>query len=122
MTREKIELGKWGERKTAEYLMQRGFQILEKNFRTNYGEIDLIAIKENLILFVEVKTRSSDSFGLPEESITLSKKEHLQKSVQAYFLEHPEMEEMNWQIDVAAIRKIGNVENPEIVWFENAVS
>lgn len=122
MTREKIVLGKWGESKAAEYLLQRGFQILEKNFRTSYGEIDLIAIKENRLLFVEVKTRSNDSFGLPEESITLSKKDHLQKSVQAYFLDHPEMEEMNWQIDVVAIRRIDNVENPEIVWFENAVS
>ncbi len=63
-------IAKLGEEKAAEYLINRGYKIIERNFRIGYGEIDIIAIRNNTLIFVEVKTRTSVKFGTPIESIT----------------------------------------------------
>ncbi len=65
--------GDSGERIAEEYLKKRGYVILCKNFRTELGEIDLIASKDEYLVFVEVKARRGSGFGLPSESVTLSK-------------------------------------------------
>lgn len=65
--------GDSGERIAEEYLKKRGYVILCKNFRTELGEIDLIASKDEYLVFVEVKARRGSGFGLPSESVTSSK-------------------------------------------------
>jgi len=70
------ETGKKGEKLAAELLISKGYQVLETNWRFSRAEIDIIAKKEEILVFVEVKTRSSDYFGQPEEFID-SKKEKL---------------------------------------------
>lgn len=67
------KLGKLGEDVASEYLRRQGYTILERNFRARYGEIDIIVLKDNVVVFVEVKTRGNDSFGTPEESVTPKK-------------------------------------------------
>ena len=67
-------LGRWGETVAAVYLIDLGYIILECNFRTPYGELDLVTFYQDQVIFVEVKTRSSNRFGWPEESITEKKK------------------------------------------------
>jgi putative endonuclease len=64
------KIGKWGEAAAARYLEARGYRILQHNVRTPYGEIDLIASQESRVVFVEVKTRTSLSYGLPEAAVT----------------------------------------------------
>lgn len=130
MTGEKQLTGRWGEAQAAIYLEQRGYSILERNVRTPYGEIDLVAqIDENphwhephclTTVFVEVKTRSSSAFGLPEEAVTRKKKEHLQAACQAYIEAHPEHNGA-WRVDVIAIRRLqdGSV---DIAHFENVLT
>jgi putative endonuclease len=118
-------LGRWGEDLAACYLSDRGFSILERNRRTPYGEIDLIALSldangEKTILFVEVKTRSSASFGLPEVSVDFRKQEHLVNSALYYMQEHPELD-CGWRIDVISIQKVKGGEPPRLTHFENAV-
>jgi putative endonuclease len=118
-------VGRWGEALAADYLHRRGYTLLDQNVRTPYGEIDLVARQQaagvSWIVYVEVKTRRSGAFGLPEESITARKKAHLLASAQAYSQAHPELGGA-WRIDVIAIRRVRPDAPVEIVHFENAIS
>jgi putative endonuclease len=90
---------------------------MERNARTSYGEIDIIAQREKEFVFVEVKTRSSSTFGPPENSINSRKREHIIASAQAYLQDRPDLGD-NWRVDVIAIRRYSD-RDPEIVHFEN---
>lgn len=118
-------LGRWGETYAAEYLRQRGYVILDHNVRSVHGELDLIArqtcANSLVTVFVEVKTRRSTAFGLPEASITPRKKTHLLAAAQAYLQAHPELDG-DWRIDVIAILRRYNPQETEIAHFENAIS
>jgi putative endonuclease len=98
----KSGLGAWGENKAAEYLGDHGYQILERNFRVWEGEIDLIAVKDEVIHFVEVKTRSSQRFGSPEESMHARKRSRLLRAGFCY-LEQNFDENVSYQFDLVAI-------------------
>lgn len=74
------QLGALGERVVAHALRQRGCRIVATNERTRYGEIDIIAKQNRTVIFVEVKTRRSGSYGRPEESITRRKRLHLYRA------------------------------------------
>lgn len=113
------DLGRFGETKAAEYLFAQGYAILEKNVRTPYGEIDLIASKGSLTIFVEVKTRRSLAFGYPEESVTELKQERMVLSAHAYLQDHPELER-EWQIDVISI-EVQNPKSYKVTHFPNAI-
>lgn len=114
-------LGNWGEKIAAEYLLEKGYLILERNYRSSYGEIDLIVQIDKVTVFVEVKTRSSNRFGYPEEAVTRAKMEHLFSSAQAYLQTHPEISG-DWRIDVIAIARSRGVLPEEIVHFENILT
>jgi putative endonuclease len=108
-------IGKWGEDVAAEYLQKRGAVILARNVRTPYGEIDIIASQNNITIFVEVKTRTSNKMGLPETSINARKLEHMLNAAQYYCAEH---QIDHWQLDVISIEgKEGGT--PRITHFEN---
>jgi putative endonuclease len=111
------QIGKWGEDVSSEYLMQNGYKIVGRNARTPYGEIDIIAKKGEITIFVEVKTRTSNKMGLPEESITAKKREHMIACAEHYARE---IEIDNWQIDVISIEGKPGTE-PIITYFENAI-
>lgn len=99
----KIELGKSGEALIAEYLSKKGYLIIDRNWRTKGGEIDLIAsTPDGLILFVEVKTRSSDSFGHPLEAINLDKQSRLMRLALAWLLANKKWNNP-YRIDCAAV-------------------
>jgi len=122
MAKHKQLLGKLGENLAADFLISKGFEILERNFRTAWGEIDLIVRDSNQIVFVEVKTRTSTNFGMPEEAVTQKKQQHLINSAQEYIENHAAGLE-NYRIDVISIlMKPEKNHNPEIEWFENAIS
>lgn len=111
----------WGETLAAQFFTQQGYKVVERNFRTTYGEIDIIVQKEGVLVFVEVKTRYTDTYGMPEISVTLKKREHLISAAQAYLQanQHPNMV---WRIDVLAIRKLKDASQPKIVHFKNAIT
>ncbi|GAB4460567.1 MAG: YraN family protein [Anaerolineales bacterium] len=110
-------IGKWGEQTAVQYLAQKGCEILGQNVRTPYGEIDIVARQGDLTLFVEVKTRTSNTMGLPEEAITARKREHMIACAEHYAAEH---EIDHWQIDVISIEgKPGSP--PKVTYFENAI-
>lgn len=116
-----LATGRWGERLAAAYLEDKGVQIISKNVRTSYGEIDLVGRSGDEIIFFEVKTRTSDSFGMPEEAVTQSKLIHIIQSAQAFLQENLHLGE-NWRIDVIAIQKKRGQDTPVIEWFENVSS
>lgn len=97
------ELGKLGEEKAAIYLTEKGYQILCKNYRSGRAEVDIIASFKNIIVFVEVKTRSSYAFGYPEESVSNAKQELLTKAASNYMFENGIEKEVRF--DIIAIFK-----------------
>ena len=120
MTRKTQAFGRWGEETAAAYLEAHGYVILGRNFHTAHGEIDIVASKAGLLIFIEVKTRSSHVFAYPEDSVTQRKQAHLLSAAADYLQAHPESSE-SWQFDVIAIeRNPGG--SPEIVHFENVIS
>lgn len=76
----KREIGNYGEEIAADYLDKMGYNVLKKNFKCSFGEIDIIAIKNKILCFVEVKSRYSSQYGLPREAITYFKKDRIVKS------------------------------------------
>lgn len=88
MTRtNKRKIGDLGEDITVKYLRKKGYQILDRNFLKSFGEIDIIAIKEGVISFVEVKTRKNDNFKAASLDVDYYKKERIKKTAQAYIIE-----------------------------------
>lgn len=82
--RYKKNIGDLGEEFAAAILENEGFIILERNFRTKTGEIDIIAMKAGVIHFIEVKTRSGDICGYPSEAVTAEKRRHIRRSAEYY--------------------------------------
>ena len=110
-------VGRWGEQAAAEYLEKQGYTILARNFRTGHGEVDIIARQENVLVFVEVKARSSNRYGYPEYAVSPKKRMHLLSSAERYILDHPEFQ--TWRVDVIAVE--GETGEANIVHFENVV-
>jgi len=73
------EFGSMGERRAEQYLLEKGFRVLSRNYRTKIGEIDLIVMKEKLLVFVEVKTRKTKSYGKGFEAVNVKKQQTLRR-------------------------------------------
>src|SRR4030065_448823 len=84
MTMERISKGRLGEDAAATFLTKEGYKIVERNFRCPLGEIDIVAVDKGVLVFVEVKTRSSNKFGLPEEAVNRRKQHQMAKTTQFY--------------------------------------
>ena len=109
-------IGDWGEKQAETFLTKNGLQIIDHNFRTIEGEIDLIAQESDEIVFVEVKTRTSNEYGFPEEGMTDEKIDHLSGVVEQYLAKHNDIE--NWRVDVIAVQGRPGNEKIEIEWFK----
>jgi putative endonuclease len=84
LSEQRLQLGQKGERLAAQFLQEQGYMILQQNFRCQYGEIDIIASKENRLIFVEVKTRSTTRFGTPGEAVTSRKQQQVSRAALSY--------------------------------------
>jgi putative endonuclease len=94
--------GRWGETEAARFLQGKGYTILDRNIRTPHGEIDILAARDGMLVFVEVRTRRSHSFGYPEASVTTRKQASMLAAVDEYLGDHPEAGD-TWQVDVIAV-------------------
>ena len=81
-------LGAKGEKTVVKYLKKQGYTVLEKNYKTRLGEIDVIVKKDETIIFVEVKTRTSDTYGRPSEAVGYEKQRKYVKVAQEYLLKN----------------------------------
>lgn len=102
MGKEQIALGKSGEIIAIRFLKKKGYKILEKNFSSPLGEIDIIAQDKGILCFIEVKTRRPTAFGLPEEGITSQKRKHLTRIAQ-FYLKRWGLTNKNCRFDVVSI-------------------
>jgi len=87
--RAKDAVGRYGEDVAARHLTDAGLQILTRNWRCPEGEIDIVAIERRALVFCEVKTRSSDRFGVPAEAVTRRKADQLRRLAYLYLQQHP---------------------------------
>lgn len=113
----RVRLGKYGENLAAQFLFRRGYRIVEKNYYTQFGEIDLIATSGDEILFVEVKTRTADKAGLPETAVDYHKLRHLQKAARIYLNNR----NLNcfWRLDIISVELDRETSRAKIKWFNN---
>lgn len=110
-------VGRKGEFLARRLLEEKGFEIVETNYRYGKGEIDIIARMSNVLVFCEVKARCSDQFGEPEHAVTLKKQQQIRRIANAYLFEHG-IQEQECRFDVIAIRLDG--EPPVLRHIENA--
>ncbi|MBT4917522.1 YraN family protein [Candidatus Peregrinibacteria bacterium] len=97
-------VGILGEEISKRYLESKGHQIMETNFHSRFGEIDIISEKDSEIIFTEVKTRTSNKFGTPEESLTQKKLNRIKKTVFHFLNTSTNLHNFNWRIDLITVR------------------
>jgi putative endonuclease len=95
-------LGRKGENLAASYLRNQGWEILERNYRTRLGEIDLICRDHDTIVFVEVKARTPTDFARPDQSVTQRKQAKLRRLVEDYLVKH-RLESADVRVDVLGV-------------------
>jgi putative endonuclease len=116
--RDKKTFGSWGEQLAADYLQKLGYEIVCRNYRCRYGELDLVCRKEATWCFVEVKTRKSIQYGDGLQAITPLKQKHMRR-VAWYFLNQQDAFEAAARFDIVAI-KYRSVAEYEIYLVQNA--
>jgi putative endonuclease len=113
---DKIKKGLEGEKLAAEFLAKNGFEIIERNYRYKHSEIDLIVRKDKWLIFVEVKTRTSISFGYPEEFVDYNKVKSILRGAEEY------MYKIDWahnvRFDVVSVLMMDG--KTDIAHFEDA--
>ena len=103
-----IGKGKAGEKLASNYLKNRGYRILEENYKVSFGEIDIIAQKGEFLVFVEVKTRTPSHYGTPACAVTYHKKQRMIKAAKVYMQRHGNA---YGRFDVIEIFAVKNGEN-----------
>jgi putative endonuclease len=118
MTFARINSGKRGEAIAISYLKKHGYKIVEKNYKTKLGEIDIIADCKGCTCFIEVRTRNNQAFGLPEEAILKKKQLHITKAALSYIKRY-KLENEPCRFDVVSIQYVDSL-NPEIKLIKDA--
>jgi putative endonuclease len=114
------DTGTQGEIIAQNYLKKHGYHIIENNYRSRFGEIDIIAKHNDTLVFIEVRTKKNMSFGIPEESITNTKARHLIHTAYYYRQNHKNLPD-SWRIDFLAIDLDENDKPLRINLIENAI-
>lgn len=99
------QTGKLGEQIGRQHLIEKGYQIIKSNFQTRFGEIDLIAVKDKRLIFIEVKLKIGDQFGTPEEMADKHKIRRVQQIAQIFLKDNPSLASRfpQYQIDVVCL-------------------
>ncbi len=122
----KQEIGKLGEDVSVKHLVKHSYDVLTRNYRKKWGEIDIIAKKEGIIHFIEVKTinvshETNNDNHQPEENVHYQKRQRLARAIKTYFLENKVSDETNWQVDVLAVFLDFNTRQAKIRITENVL-
>ena len=118
MPNQKQTIGKLGEDLATKFISDKGYEIVERNYRYGHGEIDIVAKDRDNLVFIEVKTRHNLEFGPPELAVTKSKQRQIRKIAEAYLYDK-NINDVDCRIDVIGILMIKNVE-PQINHIINA--
>ena len=122
-------MGNFGERIAENYLTNKGYQILDRNYSSKTskgplkGEIDIVAKKSDIVSFIEVKTlRNPAALIAPEEKVNFSKQRKLRITAESWLMKKQIPLDVKWQIDIVAINFNPKTEKADISHFENAIS
>ncbi|MBI2109038.1 MAG: YraN family protein [Parcubacteria group bacterium] len=130
---EHLKIGALGEDITCRFLKQKGFKIIERNYRKKWGEIDVVAEKENILRFVEVKSVSritsdenvihetSERRYRPEDMVHPWKVKRMQRVIQSYLFEKNISEYIKWQFDIVAVEIDQNRKTAKVRFIENMI-
>ena len=122
MKTNKAEIGAFGEEYTVKYLKKQGYKILDRNYHSRFGEIDIIASKKDIIVFIEVKTRSENAIYSPREAVDFHKQQKCIKTAQTYLVQN--RVELQPRFDVSEIllqnREDNKLRLKEFNYIENA--
>lgn len=113
----KRKFGNIGEERVCEYLKHIGMDIIERNYRSRFGEIDIIAKDDETIAFIEVKTRTNSNFGTPAESVTLTKQRRISYTANEYVLKN-DLNDCDFRFDIVEVFK--DKDNYNINLIKNA--
>jgi putative endonuclease len=116
MPRKNLDAGRSGEIQAADFLRMRGYKIIAQNYKTPLGEIDIVARDKDTYCFVEVKTRRSDKFGLPQEAVSRFKQRQISKAALSFLKDNLLMDKKS-RFDVVSIM---HEEFPRIELIKNA--
>lgn len=105
MSDKMMDNGKFGEEYTAKYLKKKGYKIIEKNFHSRFGEIDIIAQNKSIIAFVEVKTRTEDALFAPREAVDFKKQQKCFKTAQYYLALNPNNFQPRFDVSEVLLKK-----------------
>lgn len=111
---EKKEIGQKGENLAVDYLQNAGYTVLERNYRCKLGEIDIIARDNDTLVFIEVRSRSSLAFGLPQESINRRKRHQISKVALEYMIRR-KLKNIPARFDVVAVSFEGRKEKVDLI-------
>ena len=111
------EIGILGENAAADFLKEKGYAILERNYRVGHLEIDIIALKDGILVFVEVKTRAADYLVAPQEAVNNRKQNLIINAANGYIRHHKRTEEARLDV-ITVLHKNGKVTN--VSHIENA--
>lgn len=117
------EQGQYTENLACQYLENKGFKLIEKNFNCRLGEIDLIMKDNDSLVFVEVRYRRSNDFGSGAESVTANKQSKLIKTASLYLQQHDKYNKNPSRFDIVSITGIietNDINNIDFDWIENA--
>lgn len=114
-------IGDFGEDEAVKHLEQKGYRIIKRNHNCRFGEIDIIARKEDLVVFVEVKTRGYNYFGLPQEAVDYYKLRKINNAIDDFLIKNIWVgdEDLNTQIDVIEVFLDNNGKLVKINHIEN---
>lgn len=114
-------LGRFGEEMAEKYLVGLGYKLVEKNYSTKFGEIDLIIAKDNVLRFVEVKLKKGDFFGTPEEMIGTNKLGRVQRMAEYYLMKNKDMTKLfeTYSMDAVCIVINQDEDIEKINYYEN---
>jgi putative endonuclease len=118
----RAETGMAGESLAAGYLVSRGYRLIERNWRCRSGEIDLVMLDGDVVVFVEVKTRRNRVAGTAEESVSPQKGNKLLATGEWYIADHPEFRDSFWRIDILAITMGPDGGASRVTHLQNAVT
>lgn len=110
-----IEKGKFGEKLARDYLINKGYKIIDINYRNKIGEIDIIAIHKEILIFIEVKSRTSNNYGYPYEAVNYKKQQKIVNSSLIY-IKSKSYDKFQYRYDIIEVyltnnSKINHIEN-----------
>ena len=119
MDSSKTELGRWGEKQAIRHLKRQGYRIIQRNYVSRVGEIDVVARDADVLVFVEVKTRTGDEFGGALEAVGRAKRKKLVQLARTYLAQH-RIPECPCRFDVVGVTRIEGEKKPDIELVRNA--